>query len=273
VKAAEAIAPGVRRLLAPNPGMMTGPGTNTWLLGDAEVVVVDPGPDVPRHLDAIRAAAGEAPIVGIWLTHAHPDHATAVGPLVAATGAAYAAWPTPAPTYPIPGLPAPTRPLAGGDRLEVDGQVWEAIHAPGHASDHLCFFRPADGLLLTGDVVVGQGTVVIAPPDGDLRAYLASLDALAGKAPRMILPGHGGPIRDPAAKLAEYKAHRLHREAQVVAQLEAGLTTIDAIVAAIYHDSHPALHPVAAKQVHGHLLKLAAEGRAAEAGGAWRPTP
>ena len=270
---AASLAPGIRRLLAPNPGMMTGPGTNTWLLGEREVVVVDPGPNVPAHLDAIRLAAGTAPIVGVWLTHAHPDHALAVGPLVAATGAAYAAWPVPAPTYPIAGLPAPTRALADGDRLVVDGATWEAIHAPGHASDHVCFFRAADGALLTGDVVVGQGTVVIAPPDGDLVAYLASLDRLAGLGATTIFPGHGDAIADPAAKLAEYKAHRLAREAQVVARLAEGHDSIEGLVQAIYADLDPAVHRVAAKQVHGHLRKLAAEGRAVETGGRWRPAP
>lgn len=269
--AADRIAPGVRRLLAPNPGLMTGPGTNTWLLGEREVVVVDPGPAAPEHLTAIRAAAGAAPIVGVWLTHAHPDHALAVGALVAATGASYAAWPTPAPTYPIPGLPAPDRPLADGDVLEVDGAAWTAVHAPGHASDHLCFFRPADRLLITGDVVVGLGTVVIAPPDGDLAAYLASLDRLAALGAAALLPGHGDPIADAAGKLAEYKAHRLAREAQVVARLEAGLGTIEAMVADIYRDVDPKVRRVAARQVHGHLLKLAREGRAIERDGAWHP--
>ncbi len=268
---AEAIAPGVRRLLAPNPGMMTGPGTNTWLLGEREVVVVDPGPDIPAHLDAIRAAAACAPITGIWLTHAHPDHANAVGALVAATGATYAAWPTPAPTYAIPNLPIPDRPLADGDVLHVDGEPWRAVHAPGHASDHVCFFREGDRLLLTGDVVVGLGTVVIAPPDGDLRAYLASLDRLAGLGASALLPGHGDPIADPAAKIAEYQAHRLAREAQVVDRLGRGLDTIGAIVADIYKDLDPKVHRIAARQVHGHLLKLAADGRAREADGRWVP--
>lgn len=271
-RVAEAIAPGVRRLLAPNPGMMTGPGTNTWLLGVGEVVVVDPGPDVPQHLAAIRAAAAGAPIIGVWLTHAHPDHANAVGALIAATGATYAAWPTPAPTYAIPGLPTPDRPLSDGDQLHVDGETWEVVHAPGHASDHVCFLRQGDRLLLTGDVVVGLGTVVIAPPDGDLRAYLASLDRLAGLGASVLLPGHGDPIADPKAKIAEYKAHRLAREAQVFEHLGQGSATIDALVAAIYSGLDPKVQRVAARQVHGHLLKLAAEGRAMESDGSWALT-
>lgn len=264
-------APGIRRLLAPNPGMMTGPGTNTWLLGEREVVVVDPGPQSPAHLAAILRTAGDAPIIGVWLTHAHPDHALAVGPLVAQTGATYAAWPTPAPTYPIADLPAPDRPLAAGDQLHVDGATWEVIHAPGHSSDHLCFFRHDDRALLTGDVVIGLGTVVIAPPDGDLTAYLASLDRLAALDASVILPGHGDPIADPAAKLAAYKAHRLMREAQVLERLARGPTTIAALVADIYADVDPQVHRVAARQVHGHLLKLAREGRATEHDGRWSP--
>lgn len=262
---------GIRCVLAPNPGMMTGPGTNTWLLGEAEVVVVDPGPETPAHLDAILAAAGGAPIAGIWLTHAHPDHAKGVGPLAARTGAPVLAWPVPAPTYPIPGLPVPDRALADGDPLTVDGRAWTAVHAPGHASDHLCFFRPDDRTLLTGDVVVGQGTVVIAPPDGDLAAYLASLDKLAALDAAVLLPGHGDPIPQAAAKLAEYKAHRLAREAQVMARLAAGDDTIAAIVAAVYPGIAPALARVASRQVHGHLLKLVAEGRAAQDGERYSP--
>ena len=259
MSAAELVAPGVRRLLAPNPGMMTGPGTNTYLLGDARVAVVDPGPAAPPHLNAIEAAAGK--VAAIWLTHAHPDHADAVSPLKARTGAPLAAWPVPAPTYAIAGLRAPEQPVADGDVLVADDEAWTALHCPGHASDHLCFFRARDGVLIAGDVVVSQGTVVIAPPDGDLVAYLASLERLAALGASVILPGHGDPIADPAAKLAEYRAHRLAREQQVLDRLAAGDTAIGAIVAAIYADVDPALQRVAAKQVAGHLGKLVGEGR------------
>lgn len=264
------VAPGIRRLLAPNPGMMTGPGTNTYLLGTREVAVVDPGPDIATHLAAIEAAAG-APIVAVWLTHAHPDHARAVGALVARTGARLAAWPVPNPSYPIEDLPRPDLPLADGAALVVDDQAWVAVHAPGHASDHVCFLRPDDGVLLTGDVVVGLGTVVIAPPDGDLTAYLASLERLRELGPERILPGHGDPIADAEGKLHAYIAHRLAREQQVLAGLAAGQDTVEDLVAGIYTHVEPRVLPVAAQQVLGHLEKLEREGRARLVDGRWRP--
>jgi glyoxylase-like metal-dependent hydrolase (beta-lactamase superfamily II) len=270
----KAIAPGVRCLLAPNPGMMTGPGTNTFLLGDADVVVIDPGPAMPAHLDAILGAIGEGQLVGIWLTHAHPDHATAVKSLQDRTGAPLLAWPTPNVTYQgrIPGLHAPERALADGDRLTVEGETYEVLHAPGHASDHVVFLRASDGLLFTGDVIVGFGTVVIAPPDGNLKAYMATLERLAALKPRLIAPGHGEPIPDAVARIEGTIRHRLAREAQIVARLAEGFTSIDALVADIYQDVDPRLHPVAKMQVHGHLSKLADDGRVREEAGAWRLT-
>lgn len=267
------VAPGVRCLLAPNPGMMTGPGTNTYLLGEREVVVVDPGPAMPAHLDAILAAvaARGGRLAAIWLTHAHPDHASAVRALQDRTGAPLLAWPTPNSTYAgrIAGLTTPERALADGDRLTVEGEIYEVLHAPGHASDHVVFWRPSDGVLFTGDVIVGLGTVVIAPPDGDLLAYLATLRRLAALAPHLLLPGHGEPMPEAVAKLEGYIAHRLAREAQIVARLQAGLGTVAAIVADIYREVDPRLHPVAEMQVHGHLLKLVAEGRAEKRDGRW----
>jgi glyoxylase-like metal-dependent hydrolase (beta-lactamase superfamily II) len=260
---------GIRRVLAPNPGMMTGPGTNTYLVGEREIAVIDPGPNIAAHLEAIQTQAG-APITQIWLTHAHPDHATAVHALREATGAALMAWPVPNPTYAIPSLPAPDRALADGDDITLDGEHYQVLHCPGHASDHLCFFRPADGALFTGDVVVGLGTVVIAPPDGDLAQYLVSLERLLALPATVILPGHGDPITAPQAKLQEYIDHRLAREAQVLAGLAAGPTTIGALVASIYAAVDPRVHPVAAQQVHGHLVKLEAEGKVARQGEAWR---
>lgn len=267
------VAANVRCLLAPNPGMMTGPGTNTYLLGEREVIVIDPGPAMPAHLDAILTAVAErgGRLSAIWLTHAHPDHASAVRELQDRTGAPLLAWPTPNSTYVgrIPGLSAPERALADGDRLSVEGEAYEVLHAPGHASDHVVFYRPTDGVLFTGDVIVGLGTVVIAPPDGDLLAYLATLKRLADLRPSLLLPGHGEPMPDAVARLEGYIAHRLAREAQIIERMKTGLGTVSAIVADIYREVDPRLHPVAEMQVHGHLLKLVAEGRAAKRDGRW----
>lgn len=263
------VAPGIRKLLAPNPGLMTGPGTNTYLIGTDEVVVVDPGPFNPDHLGALRAAV-EGRLVGIWLTHAHPDHAMGVAALQEVSAARLAAWPTPNPTYEIPGLRAPDVVLADGMRLAVDGQVYEVLHTPGHASDHVCFYRPADRVLFTGDVVVGRGTVVIAPPDGDMAVYLATLERLRRLGARVMLPGHGEPIGEPEAKLNEYLTHRRQREAQVVGCLEKGMTAVAEVVACLYAEVDARLHPVAAQQVLAHLLKLQGEGRVVAVDGGWR---
>lgn len=263
------VAPGIRRVLAPNPGPMTGPGTNTYLVGRGAIAVVDPGPAIAPHLDAILAEAG-APVTSIWLTHAHPDHASAVGALQARTGAPLVAWATPNPTYVIEDLRGPEWAIADGEWIEHDEERYRALHTPGHASDHLCFWRPEDGVLFTGDVVVGKGTVVIAPPDGHLADYLATLERLRALPPRRILPGHGDPIEDAVGKLTEYLEHRLARERQVLEALSKGEVTLDSLLDAIYAAVDPRLRPVAAQQLQGHLEKLVAEGRATPTDQGWR---
>ena len=246
---------GIRRLLAPNPGLMTGPGTNTYLVGDD--VVIDPGPDDAGHVRAIaEATAGRLRL--ILLTHRHRDHAAASGRLQALTGARIACWHADGPN---------DLPLQDGDVVETISGAIAAIHTPGHASDHLCFLL--GGALFAGDMVAGVGTLVIAPPDGDMAAYLSSLDRLASLGASVLMPGHGDPISDVAGKLAEYKAHRLQREAQVLERVEAGRGAIAAIVADLYGAIDARLHPIAAQQVHAHLLKLAAEGRVREDKRGW----
>ncbi|MEB3329953.1 MAG: MBL fold metallo-hydrolase [Candidatus Sericytochromatia bacterium] len=262
------VAAGVRCLVAPNPGPMTGPGTNTWLLGEEDVVVVDPGPAIEAHVDAILAACAPGRVAAIWLTHAHPDHACAVASLRARTGAPLVASAVPAPTYDIPGLGLPDHPLQDAGRLLVEGDPWEALHTPGHASDHYCFHRVADRGVITGDLVVGQGTVVVAPPDGDMAAYMASLDKVAAVAPRVLWPGHGPPVTEAADRLAAYKAHRLQREAQVLAAVAAGCGTIEGLRARLYPQAQGVIARVASRQLEAHLRKLQAEGRLRLAQGA-----
>jgi glyoxylase-like metal-dependent hydrolase (beta-lactamase superfamily II) len=256
------IAPGIRRLLAPNPGMMTGPGTNTYLIGEKEVAVLDPGPADESHLQAILEAVGGR-LDWIWLTHAHPDHASGVKALKEATGAKLACWPVPNRVYEVDGLEPMERPLSDGMELVLDNTRYLALHTPGHASDHVCFFRPADGWLFTGDVVVAQGSVLIAPPDGNLADYLNTLDRLQALNAHWLAPGHGDPIADACGKLTEYKAHRLMREAQVLGCLTEGPQSVKTLVSALYAQIDPRLHELAGQQLLGHLLKLQAEGRVA----------
>ena len=249
----------VTRILAPNPSPMTLEGTNTYLLdgGDGHAVVIDPGPPIERHVDAIAtaAAARELSITAILVTHGHPDHAPAAEAL---------AWRTGALVYAHPNARFPhDRRLDEGAHLSVDGMTLRAIDAPGHARDHLVFYLERDAVLFTGDVVIGWGTVVIAPPNGDMRAYQATLRRLRDEFPgvQRIYGGHGDPIDDPRAKLDEYIAHRQAREAALLAALHDGPQTIPELVARLYEDVSPVLWPAASRQVLAYLIALEREGR------------
>jgi glyoxylase-like metal-dependent hydrolase (beta-lactamase superfamily II) len=264
---ASALSPLVRRIVAPNPSMMTGAGTNTYLVGIDEIVVIDPGPADDGHLDAIAGCGGDR-IRWIVVTHTHEDHAPGVVGLRERTGADVLAF-GPDGDLDLDGT------LGDGDAIEATEFVLRAIHTPGHASNHLCFLLEQERLLFSGDHIMEGSTVVVSPPDGDMAAYLQSLDRLKSLRPRLrsIAPGHGHLIDDPQGKIDEYVEHRLAREAQVLHQVHAaGSTTIDALVAEIYADVPEALHPVAARSVWAHLLKLAAEGlvEGSELDGAWR---
>jgi len=254
---ASALSPLVRRIVAPNPSMMTGPGTNTYLVGIDEIVVVDPGPDIESHLDAIAGCGGDR-IRWIVCTHTHEDHSPGVPGLKARTGAEVLAFDA------RDGLEI-DRPMADGDVIEATEFVLRAIHTPGHASNHLCFLLEQERMLFSGDHIMEGSTVVIAPPDGDMGAYLRSLDELKGLRPRLrsIAPGHGHLIEDPAAKIDEYITHRLAREAQVLGALQAaGTTRIEAIVKDLYADVPEELHVMAGFSVWAHLRKLKDDGQA-----------
>lgn len=251
---ASAISPLVRRIVAPNAGPLTGSGSNTYLVGIDEIVVVDPGPDDAGHVDAIVGCGGDR-IRWILLTHGHADHAGAAAALSAATGAE------------ILGFGA----MADGFELEGTEFGLEAMHTPGHSADHLCFLLEEERMLFTGDTVIDGSTVEISPPDGDMAAYLASLERLSSRRLRLrtIAPGHGALIDDPAARLAGYLAHRLAREAAIVAALDSGAATLDQVVERVYVGLAPALRSAATHTAYAHLLKLAGEGRVATADGAW----
>ena len=252
----------VRRVLCNNPGMMTGPGTNTYLVGIDEIAVIDPGPDDAAHLDAV-AAAGSGRIRWILCTHTHADHSPGAAGLRARTGAEVLAFAD------RDGLVC-DRHLADGDAVEGTEFTLRAIHTPGHASNHLCFLLERDNLLFSGDHVMDGSTVVITPLDGDMGAYLHSIESLQARRPPLqaIAPAHGHLIEDPAAKLADYLHHRRERETQVLGALQrlgpqGGGTA--ALVEAIYTDVPEVLHPVARFSVWAHLRKLAAEGLASAA--------
>ncbi|MCU1352443.1 MAG: hypothetical protein JWM05_1652 [Acidimicrobiales bacterium] len=254
---ASALTPLVRRILCNNPGMMTGPGTNTYLVGVDEIVVIDPGPDDPVHLDAIAGCGGDR-IRWIVCTHTHADHSPGAAGLKERTGAEVLAFDD------RDGLVC-DRYLADGDGIEATEFRLAAVHTPGHASNHLCFLLEEERLLFSGDHIMDGSTVVINPPDGDMAAYLRSLEQLLTIRPRLraIAPAHGHLIEDPKAKIDEYLSHRRDREAQVIDALRAaGSADTAALVAAIYTDVPAVLHPVAQRSVWAHLRKLAADGQA-----------
>ncbi len=249
------LTPVVRRLLAPNPGMMSGPGTNTYLVGSDEVVVIDPGPDDEGHLDAVAEAGGDA-IRWIVATHTHIDHSPGVAGLKARTGAEVLAFDS------RDGLEVDRR-LADGDHVGEWGAQLTALHTPGHASNHLCYYLATERLLFSGDHIMDGSTVVISPPDGDMGAYLDSLRRLQAIDLAAIAPGHGHLIHDPTARVEDYLTHRLEREAEVLEALRRlGPATAEELVPGIYADVPEVLHPVAARSVWAHLRKLGDDGLA-----------
>ena len=263
------LSPTVRRMVAPNPGIMTGPGTNSYLIGHNEVAVIDPGPADESHIDALLQAAG-GPIRWIFTTHTHPDHSPGATLLKARTGATVLGMAAPA-EGPQDQTFAPDRLVTHGDRFTVDGITLRAIHTPGHASNHLCYLLEETRMLFTGDHVMQGSTVVINPPDGDMRAYLASLEMLLSEDVAILAPGHGYLIGRPHKEVTRLIAHRLAREEKVIAAMrKLGAATLDELVPAVYEDVSPKLYPVAARSLAAHLDKLAAERRALEQDGRWR---
>ncbi|MGH9016509.1 MAG: MBL fold metallo-hydrolase [Acidimicrobiales bacterium] len=263
-----ALSPRVTRLTAPNPGMMTGPGTNSYLVGTTDLAVVDPGPDDAGHVAALVSRGlvsrgggwgrGRGRIRWIVVTHTHLDHSPAAAALAGATGAEVIG-------YDARDDFVPDRPAAEGDTVAGPGFRLRALHTPGHASNHLCWLLEEERLLFSGDHVMAGSTVVIAPPDGDMILYLASLERLLALDPPLaaIAPGHGPLLTDPPSAVLAIIAHRLEREARVVAALGAtGSARVEELLPVVYPDTPPELLPVAAKSLWAHLRKLVVEGRA-----------
>jgi glyoxylase-like metal-dependent hydrolase (beta-lactamase superfamily II)/8-oxo-dGTP pyrophosphatase MutT (NUDIX family) len=267
------LSPRVVRVTAPNPGVMTGPGTNSYLVGDPQVnrwTVIDPGPEDGRHLQALLAAA-PGPIERILVTHTHVDHSPGARALAAATGAPVVGRRAAHASGQDPGF-EPSREPVDGERLVLGPQaVLEVIATPGHASNHLCYLLEQEKLLFTGDHVMQGSTVVINPPDGDMAAYLGALQSLLARDLEWLAPGHGFLVARPADVLRALIAHRLRREAKVLDALrEHGPAPVERLVAAVYDDTPVQLHPVARRSLLAHLLKLQAEQRAGQHDGDWR---
>jgi len=262
------MAPGVRRLLAPNPSMMTGPGTNTYLFGMSEVAVLDPGPLIEPHLDAIVEAAGED-LRWVLVTHTHPDHSPAAARLAELTGAELVGRPAPDGPHQDATF-RPARIPQDGERLDVGGMEIEAILTPGHASNHVCYRHVGLNWIFTGDHVIDGSTVVIDPPDGNMKHYLESLAKIRARRPAALAPGHGDLIRDPERAIDWIVEHRLGREAKVLAAVEENpnLTTGE-LVPKVYRDVDAKLYGWAERSLLAHLYKLEDDGIAQRADGRW----
>ncbi len=245
----------VRRALAPNPGPFTGPGTNTWVVGDgAARVVIDPGPDLPDHRRLITERLGGAAVGAVLLTHGHIDHAEGAERFAREQQARLLRYPE----------------LTDGDEIHVGGLTLQAIFTPGHAPDHLSFWLAEDRVLFTGDLILGRGSSMVTYPEGDVAAYLRSLERVAALQPRLLFPGHWDPVQDAAGKIAEYRAHRQQREDLVVAALAEGPGTPDELTRRVYRPElaeNPALAQGAEMTLRAHLRKLVQEGRAVEGEG------
>ncbi|HQV58772.1 MAG TPA: MBL fold metallo-hydrolase [Ilumatobacteraceae bacterium] len=296
---AVSVSPLIRRVIANNPSKFTYHGTGTYIVGSGTdgVAVIDPGPRLDAHRDALLAALDGQQVTAILVTHCHADHAPLAGWLAEQTGAptiGFGRHPRPdddaaeewTPIDEALAVPDEDAPRAEGEEREgVDydfvpvihagdgdivagGDGWSitAVHTPGHAANHLCFALDAERSLFTGDHIMGWSTTVVSPPDGDMSAYIDSLHKVIQRGDAVLWPTHGAPVTDPPPFLAAYLAHRLEREAHVLEAIRSGLDTVVAIVTALYADVHPALHRPAARSVYAHIRKLIDDGRISAVG-------
>ena len=260
----------VRRLTAPNPGYMTGPGTNSYLVGgDDTLAIIDPGPDDVQHVEALLREAG-AGLRYIFATHTHMDHSPAARRLKELTGAEVLGMPAPPHARQDQDF-APDRVLRHGERIALGNATLRVIHTPGHASNHLCYLLEEEKLLFTGDHIMQGSTVVINPPDGNMQAYFDALRALLDEDLEWLAPGHGFLIEQPHRAVLRLLAHRQTRENKVLGALhEAGSVTLDALLPLVYDDVPAERHAMAARSLFAHLEKLAAQGKVTLDGDVWR---
>jgi glyoxylase-like metal-dependent hydrolase (beta-lactamase superfamily II) len=271
--------PLIRRILAPNPSPFTFTGTQTHIVGRGAVAVIDPGPDCPEHIESLLSVLAGEQVAAIVCTHTHRDHSPAARALKAAIGAPIVGC---APLAPVGEGEAdesfdanyrPDRVLGDGERLEGEGWALEAVATPGHTSNHLCFALAGTGTLFSGDHVMGWSTSIVSPPDGDMGAYVASLEKLLGRSDTRYLPAHGDPIEAPHKLVRGMILHRRQREAQILAQLGEGERNVAEMVAAMYRGVDPRLHSAAARSVLAHLIDLERRGIVSHEDPHWRLQP
>lgn len=273
----ERLDPLVRRLLAPNPSPFTYSGTQTHIVGTGQVAIIDPGPDLDAHVAALLAAVAGEQVTAILCTHTHRDHSPASRPLAVVTGAPIIGC---APLAVDCGGPGddeafdpdyvPNRVLADGERLSGPGWELEAVATPGHTSNHLCFALPQSRALFSGDHVMGWSTSIVSPPDGDMGAYMRSLERLLGRDDGIYYPAHGPAVEKPQNLVRDLIAHRKQREGQILRLLEEGETEIPEMVEQMYCNVDPHLHPAAARSVLAHLIDLRRRDLVVEEGSTWR---
>ena len=235
----------VHRVVAPNPGPYTGPGTNTWIVEAGPVLaVIDPGPDDDAHLAALNKKIGGATVGVVLVTHGHPDHLPLAERFARPHHAAVQRFPE----------------LSDGDVVRVGNLNLSVLYTPGHSADHLSFLIPEDGAVFTGDLILGRGSSMVTYPEGDVAAYLGSLDRLARLGPRMLFPGHWDPVTDAMGKIREYREHRLEREAQVLAEVRRGAGTAAELTRRVYGELDDELMVAAEMTLRAHLRKLVDDG-------------
>jgi glyoxylase-like metal-dependent hydrolase (beta-lactamase superfamily II) len=264
------LAPNVLRLVAPNPSSLTGPGTNTYVIGTGPTyAVVDPGPDDTVHVERILAAT-DGRVSHVLCTHSHPDHSPGATALKAATGAVVLGRAAPDDGYQDDSY-RPDAGLDDGDLIAIAGANIRALHTPGHASNHVCLLLEDEGWLMTGDHLMGGSTVVILPPDGSMRLYLESLGRLRTLRLSALLPGHGAVMPDAIGEIDRVIAHRRQREQKVIDGLATlgGAASLEALLPVVYADTPVRLHPLARYSLLAHLQKLAEERRVVADGDHW----
>lgn len=270
------LEPLVARVLAPNPSPFTFTGTQTHLVGTTDLAVIDPGPDEPAHIGALLRAIAGRPVRAIVVTHHHRDHSPATRPLAAATGAPIVGA---APVFVTDHGPRadaafdaayrPDRVLGEGDRVTGEGWTLEALATPGHTSNHLAFALLETQALFSGDHVMGWSTTVVSPPDGDMTAYMASLDKLLGREDRVYYPGHGDQVDNPRRLVRGMLGHRRQREGQILRLLDTGPNSIGGMVERMYVGLDPRLMPAAERSVLAHLYDLRGRGMTADTDDLW----